>query len=146
VVLHANWRQHARQKTVVNLQGTIDAIRDASPTSRIFVVGGVPQWEKPLPALMFREGLSLDRVSYVRTSLLSELRALDEGLRRTAAGKAAHFLSAIRHSCNDEACQAVYENGGTLEPAAWDRDHLTRTASAILAGKLLAEIGNGKED
>ena len=95
VVLHANWRQYAKQKTVVDLQRTIDAIRDASPASRIFVIGGVPQWVRPLPGLMFREGLSLDRVFYIYTPLLPELRLLDEELRRAAVRKAASFLSVI---------------------------------------------------
>jgi hypothetical protein len=141
ILLHANWHRFVERNTSIGLETTIRAIHNASPTSAIFIIGGVPQWSKPLPEVMLKEGLGLDRITHVRTPMLAELRVVDHGLRLSALSNKAFFLSALEHSCTAETCQSVYGGYGKMEPTAWDYGHLTKSGSAGLAEMLRIEIG-----
>ena len=70
IVLHANWLFYVRRKQAnpsMDIAKTIDAIRMVSRTSRIYVVGGVPQWAPNLPERMLRMHIPLRPEEYMET-------------------------------------------------------------------------------
>lgn len=136
VLLHANWSGYKKQNVLSSISNTIRVIGAVSPTSKILVVGSVPQWSRSLPELMVRSKITLDKISYIDTPRLSDLRKLDESYRIAALNNGVLFFSALDVLCKNETCLAVAEMNGRYEPIAWDNEHLTEAGSLLLVKKL----------
>ena len=141
ILLHGNWHVYGRDAIVEPLARTLEAIRLASPQSRVTVVGGVPQWRRTLPILAIKAGLVLDRQQTLAMPSYAALAELDSELSRVATGHGAGFKSALAPLCTPGNCLAVIPYKGGYELTAWDNGHLTEAGSMLLAGRLLADDG-----
>lgn len=141
VLLHADWLNSGDPESNLNVMVTVDRILRVSPSSRIFIVGSVPQWSPTLPLLLLRKGMALNKPLYMPIPQFSDLKAFDDRLRTAATARGVTFLSALDALCDNEMCLAVLESNGTYEPTAWDSAHLTESGSLLLARKLMAQVG-----
>ncbi len=136
VVLHAAWIYYRNRLPA--LAETIDRIRMVSPTTRISVVGGVPQWSPDLPTTLVRRGVGLEE-THVEKRLaaerLGEVLAADAALESIIGGTAA-FLQPARHLCAEDGCRTLLLHGNKVVPYAWDSAHLTEAGAGDLATAL----------
>jgi peptidoglycan/LPS O-acetylase OafA/YrhL len=144
VFLHADWAWYTGYYKSLNLTGALDhtikAILKVSPTTKVIVIGSVPQWNPTLPVTMLRESLTLTANAKASNATIADQKVLDNQLRLVAVQNDVSFASAIDELCDGINCQAVAQIDGKLEPTAWDYGHLTEAGSAALAGRLLADL------
>ena len=141
IMLHANWSRYGDQNLGLGIARTINRIMKASTSSKVYIIGSVPQWPISLPIYMLTRGISLEKRAYVYNPRFAELELLDEKLRLSAMKNGVSFLSILDAVCNKNgACQSVAELNGRLEPTAWDYGHLTEASSLLFAKKLLEQI------
>jgi peptidoglycan/LPS O-acetylase OafA/YrhL len=137
IFLHANWLLYAQLEPVRNIKKTIDYIRSVSPSTKIIIIGAVPQWAPSLPNLMLRKGIPLNTVQHLKNPTLNNLRIIDKKFEVFAEKEGVGFFSAISAFCLNEICQITTSFNGKLMPTTWDYDHLTTGGSVLLARKLL---------
>ena len=139
IVLHANWLLYEQHNPIVHLAKTIDAIRSASSSSKVSILGGVPQWPPSLPVVMLRRHIILDKEQYWQNSSVSDLEAQDKRLRLVADAKGVSYRSAIEHLCKGGSCQIVVKADDRFQPTAHDYGHLTKAGAVLLLTKLSAQ-------
>ncbi len=141
IYLAANWHTYHQEDVALRLRKTLQVIKNVSPSSRVVVIGGVPQWEPSLPVYALRKGVSLDREQYLSLPAYNMLEKMDHELKETATTHGAAFFSALNALCQDDKCLTVLatQDGreNSYELAAWDNGHLTRASALLLARKLL---------
>lgn len=141
IFLHAYWTFYEQHNPAVNVGKTIDAIRRVSPSSEIFIIGGVPQWStRGLPVILLMNHIKLDKEAYLSNASLGPLEALDTKLRLSADSKGVSYLSAVESLCKEGKCQIVAKLNNRFQPTARDYGHLTEAGAVLLAKKLLAQI------
>ncbi len=144
IFVHANWSKYDQIDRPSYIKETIAAIQKIAPSSRIFVVGSVPQWRPNLQAAI-RSRLMSDRaniVDYLPVPRLEGLRHIDEVLREAADSNGARFLSAIDSLCKENACKTIAELDGKRDLTTWDYSHLTKAGSIFLSKRLLTQIAH----
>jgi len=141
IMLHANWSSYFKDARTTNadliIAQTLARIRQVSPTSEIYLLGGVPQWSPSLPVAMVRSGLMLSEEGAIYTPMLPHLRAVDDRLQAIATRNGATFISALERLCQGDSCQAVASIDSKRKPLAFDYGHLTKAGSHLLASKLV---------
>lgn len=145
IFLHANWLLYERHDPTVNIAKTLDAIRTVSPSSKIFIIGGVPQWSlRGLPVIMLSKHIKLDKEQYLPNPSLGSLEALDKRFRLLADAKGVSYLSAIEHLCEEGICQIVAKVDDRFQPTAHDYGHLTEAGAVLLVKKLLPQMSKNE--
>ena len=137
VVLAAEWRSYLRRDRSRSFAETIAYIRKASPSSKIVIIGSLPQWQPSLPELMFHRGVTMDRERWIAVTDYESLAAADRFLEGIAAANSVTFISVIKRVCDGPQCPAVVMDDGILTLTAWDHAHLTAGGSVRLARAIL---------
>jgi hypothetical protein len=135
--LLGTWNAYGPLASPQAIESTLSQIRMASPASQITLMGGLPDWPRPLPVVAMRSGVILDRERALPMSTLAQLRQVDGELEPVAAAAGVRFLSALRALCSDQQCPVVTAYAGHFDLVAWDRSHLTQAGSMLLAKRLL---------
>ena len=143
IVLHANWLLYERYDPTSQITATIDAIHRMSASSKVFILGGVPQWPPSLPVIMLRKRIAMDQEQYWPNSSSSVLDEMDRKFRLVVESRGATYWSAIAHLCKSGKCQVVVNSDGRFQPTAHDYGHLTKAGAVLLSVKLLASRGIG---
>lgn len=134
IVLHANWLLHLTKDypnfNNINelesyLNETISAIKNVSPSSRIVLIGGVPQWGDGLPTYIYRLGLKLDSILLLGPPDLNRQIEINTTLGDLAHAAKIEYIDPISLLCLSGECIATTESDGTYYPIAWDYGHLT---------------------
>ena len=141
VWLHSNWRRYENKtlNLTEELKKTIITIRKTSPSSKVFIVGGVPQWRPSLPQVMISKSAFLNEETFIATPLVQEIRTIDRKIRKVALNQGATFLSPLDHFCKKSVCKPVVKENDKSEFIIFDTGHLTELGSRYLAEKLLLE-------
>lgn len=143
VVLTAYWMTHA--DPVEPLIQTIAAIRRVSSETQIVVVGSAPLWTKPLPMLLFRKSDPLSGETWIDNEQVGPM-SKDAALAKMALTTGVHFFSILDVFCNIEACQVVITTPKEdLEPISWDDNHLTVSAAARAARRMIQNLQSQEE-
>jgi peptidoglycan/LPS O-acetylase OafA/YrhL len=140
IVLHANWRRYRKYDAAGQLARTIEMVRRASPSTRITVVGVMPQWNPSLPVTMMKRHIPLAAGQYLDNPFVRNGRVLDKPLRATAEENGAGFFSAIDALCVGDKCLATTTLGAGLTLTMWDYGHLTEGGSLLLATELARRL------
>ncbi len=145
VLLTGNWSGYLDDLGAKEaLAATIESIRRKSPTSRILLVGSVPQWKPSLPEMYVRSGKLLIAPSSmgVEKLLLRRLRNSDDVLRNTAARYPyVVFYSILDDICDDQdRCISAVTRDGKTETLVWDSAHLTEYGSQLIVQRMLAKL------
>ena len=138
IVLHASWTSYRDFQLSAELMKTINYVHSIVPSARVTIVGGVPQWQPSLPKVMWLNGLSGDKETYLETPIWRELVAMDEELQSVANKVGAKFVSVINNLCLNKKCPAVTVSTDGLTLTVWDNSHLTEGGSVLLAKRLFA--------
>ena len=136
IVLDANWRRYKKYDVTKRLEQTVEYVRRVSPSTRITIVGVVPQWNPGLPVYMVRKQIPLAAEQYVDNSYVRNGRMLDKALSAVAEQRGVAFFSAIDALCVSDRCRATTAFGGGLTLTMWDSAHLTEGGSILLATEL----------
>jgi peptidoglycan/LPS O-acetylase OafA/YrhL len=145
LVLHANWALVLKSEKIKlstpdalieQLSVTLKAVRRVRPDIKVLIVGGVPQWGEGLPVYLYRLGLGLDSVHYVKAPEPALLLDLNHRLRSLAADEGVSFFDPFDVLCNSTGCLATLDYRGRIVPTAWDYGHLTAEGASLIAKEL----------
>lgn len=148
IFLHATWSNYEKDHIKSSLTETLHRIASASPTSRVFVIGGVPHWGTlGLPNMIARLRNTIgtaflptlgERLAADQTSV----REVDALIRETIAelDTNAQFISILSTLCEDDFCVAIVPEDEGVAPLAWDYGHLTKGGSTMAADIILDNI------
>jgi len=108
----------------------------------LLVVGPPPVWPKAFPESLLKSYLASRSSAALRflampPDVAQASEILDETVGKAVSAERAIYFSASKELCPDGRCIAMPEG----EPAVWDRFHMTRGASAIVARAIYAAIG-----
>ena len=140
IILHANWRRYKNYEVARSMERTIEFVRHASPSTRITIVGVMPQWNPSLPVYMLKRHLPMAAAQYIDNSYVRNGRALDRDLNAVAKKTGVTFFSAIDALCVSDRCLATTTSGGGLTLTMWDYGHLTEGGSILLATELAKKL------
>lgn len=148
VILHAEWHIYREPLRAAMLADTLDRIHQASPGTRVTVIGSVPQWPPSLPIYAVRKGATLRQRLDLPMPGHALLETVDTAVADIAQAHGARFVSALDLLCQDQhrSCLAVLPDGpgqdGSAQArfalSAWDNGHLTRAGAVWLASRLQA--------
>ena len=154
IVLHSIWyfdrAPMPASEIGRHLDSTLDAVRKASPNSRIVVVGNVPRWYISAQRALKHADAAVGEPLYRRALLLPEL---EQELAAVAAKHGAGFVRPSNYLCRslDEEGTGwcLLSGNGSLEQLFYtDADHLSKTGADWLMSRmgadLLHEIGANK--
>lgn len=142
IFLHANWLYAKEYAEVIELDKTLAVISSVSPQSKIYVVGGVPQWQPSLPVRVLRAGMDLSSGNILKMDrgVEEEIVSMDALIGSQLVGTDAVFLSAIDEFCNENGCLAVVKDNEEFTLIAWDYGHLTAAGSELMAKGLIEHL------
>lgn len=135
VLLHANWLLYGDQKISVSLRSTIDFIKNKSANTKIFVLGGAPQYQPSLPTFMLNKRLSLiDNVRIVSPSY-DKVLVVDSEIKNISSEFGVLYFSLLDAFCEVSNCLVTSNIEGMVMPIAWDYGHLTSAGSIYFSRK-----------
>ncbi|MGC1496467.1 MAG: acyltransferase family protein [Sulfitobacter sp.] len=140
VILHANWALY-KITDLDLLAETITSIKQSSPSVRVYVLGGVPQWYPSLPIRLIKISQPFSKSHRVQASL-KKVRRADVRLSNITDESGGEFISFLEMSCEINACIATIptdKDAGYL-PVAWDYGHLTDEGSAFFINKIKGDL------
>jgi SGNH domain-containing protein len=108
----------------------------------LLVVGPPPLWPKAFPETLLNSYLasrSSDALRFLEMpgDVAQASETVDETVGKAVSAERAIYLSATQQLCPERQCIAMPEG----EPAVWDRFHMTKGASTIVARAIYAAIG-----
>lgn len=131
VVLAARWSD----SSATQAPATVRALR-AIGVKRVIVVGPVPRWTLPLPAVLIRY-LQRHPLQQPPIRLLEGLERepfiRDSAMRAALEAADARYVSVTELLCAREGCLALVSG----QPSAWDSEHLTDASSRLVARAIL---------
>jgi len=138
VILHAQWGK----STYGDFPSLATALQElkALGTTRVVVLGAVPEWEGGLAQILYgyltknRIVQLPERISY---SINQDVWDIDKKIELIATQNQVEYISARKILCNFNGCLAIM-NG--KEPTTFDTGHLTPPASKLVANALLTEL------
>lgn len=141
IFLHANWIAYDFQGDLEKfISATVQSVLQASPKSRIVLVGGVPQWEPSLPVQLIKNGIKLQDMSFLRSEGYSKILRQDMTLKAVAKANHIDFISILDLFCKNGECLSSVRDHKDYEPFAWDSCHLTKSASLQVSEKILQKL------
>jgi hypothetical protein len=133
IFLHAVWNEHDETQMLNSLGHTLRYIKTASPDSKVFLIGPVPQWKPTLPDYALRKHVSLARETYLKMPMYQKLRALDIKIQRLSMENKISYISPLTRMCKNDECLVVGKVNGKLALTAVDYGHLSEEGADILA-------------
>jgi peptidoglycan/LPS O-acetylase OafA/YrhL len=123
---------------------TVVQIRSELPQTKIIVVGPLPRWLSPLPAI-YRRSLTFTHAPppmRMDTHLDPRLAALDREMRTTFAAAHITYISPQDYLCDAAGCLTRLDpRSGT--PTFIDDEHVSAATAAFLADKFAPDIMEG---
>lgn len=135
VLLHSNWLLYNDQNIPVSLRATIDFIKDRSPDTEIFVLGGVPQYAPTLPTYMLNKRASLVEDLRIASPSNEGVYLVDSQLKKLSLEAGVRYFSSLDSFCGGGKCLVTSRYDGDVMPMAWDYGHLTSAGSVYLSNK-----------
>jgi hypothetical protein len=139
VVVFARWSGWSGKAIDGILLRTVHALRE-NGAQRVVVVGPAPEWDWPLPDILFRYAREHGRLAPARMDrhLLPNRRRIDADMRSALAEQGdADYVSALDAFCDERGCLTRVGD----DPAAltsWDYGHLTTPAARYLSTAIAA--------
>ena len=139
IFLQSKWNNYA-DILEENLTKTIKIIHAISPSSKVIIIGNVPQWTPNLPTLAIRNNLALNSNEYIHMKMYELLSTLDNKLIRISQNNGVDFISPLNNLCIDQNCLASVNFKSKYWLTSWDNGHLTEAGSVYLFKVLEKEI------
>jgi peptidoglycan/LPS O-acetylase OafA/YrhL len=136
IFLYSNWDAYGDQKPSIELIKTVEYIRSVSPSSKITLVGGTPQFKPSLPTYMFLNDKKLDLNEVLPSYLYDALSAIDIQFKSFADNNRIDFFSPMDVLCKENVCKITASYEGKVMPIIWDYGHLTAAGSVLLARQI----------
>jgi peptidoglycan/LPS O-acetylase OafA/YrhL len=139
VVVFARWSGWSGKAIDRILPRTVRALRE-NGAQRVIVVGPAPEWDWPLPDILFGYAREHGRLAPARMDrhLLANRRGIDADMRSALAKQGdAAYVSALDAFCDERGCLTRVGD----DPAAltsWDYGHLTTPAARYLSTAIAA--------
>ena len=137
VLLGSNWLRDVRR--IDYLRNTVRRIKEANAGTKIIILGGLPQWNTPVPEQIIKQGIDTREDKGIFNENRRVLQ-VDNTVSQIAKSESAKFISLLEIACASDRCQALVKQDGALQPFAWDKSHLTAGGSVWLAKRLEKRI------
>jgi peptidoglycan/LPS O-acetylase OafA/YrhL len=124
------------------LSETVSLVQQRSPETKIFIIGGFPQWKPSLPKYMLHSHIKLNGEAFVYASSINAVRNADDILFEVAEKNNVTFISLLELFCIEQKCLSSVKSNDGFEPFAWDHGHLTKSSSILVAQKILNIVNN----
>ncbi|MBT8551986.1 acyltransferase [Polynucleobacter paneuropaeus] len=131
IFLQAKWNNHS-ESLDKNLSDTLKILHAISPSSKVIVIGSVPQWEPSLPMVAIQNNLTLDTGAYIEMPSYKKLKEVDAQLERISKYNQAEYLGPLDNLCKGQNCLAVVKYNSKYWLTSWDSGHLTEAGSVNL--------------
>lgn len=130
-----------KEASLQALNATVSRILEASPHSRIIVVGPFPRWAGTLHKVLLEYAARHDTVppAYMRYGLLAKDSDWDAYFRQNVPRDQVEYLSAQDILCNAKGCLTRLSDDVT-DITAVDFGHLTMNASIYLARRIDQQV------
>ena len=140
VFMHANWLK-LNAGILEHLGATIDQVKANSPGTRVFVVGGVPQWKPELPELLMPyfikdSKIDLSQDLHISSPLYDDVMSRDSVVEEITRDHGATFVSLLKLFCREGKCKTMVKQDFSNELTTFDYGHLTPAASFWISGKI----------
>ncbi|MDQ0458117.1 acyltransferase family protein [Rhizobium paknamense] len=135
LVLTAYWTRSEIYDASPGVEATVRRVREASPETRIILIGSPPIWRPKLPRLILRRNLDLNQDAVENTSLV-EVEASDATLKAIAERNGARFISLKDMLCHGTLCRAWVDPLGHRALVTFDHGHFTYDGSLFVARQL----------
>ncbi len=144
VVLIARWDHWSYQSNeyIINIEKTIDQLKELNSTKQIFIIGPPPEWHPGLQFVLLKHAMR-DKFGHKLADRLSEgvttSPLLDEQLQQLARKKKVQYISLLKILCNEEGC--LTKVGDEPEDLiGYDDGHLSRKGGAFVAQQFPVEF------
>lgn len=135
VILHSNWLLYHEQDPAFSLRKTIDFIKEKSTDTKIFIVGGVPQYVPSLPIYMYNKQTILADNVRIASPVYEKIALIDDELNRLSLELGVRYFSSLDSFCGKDGCLVTSFFEGNRMLMAWDYGHLTSAGSVFLSDK-----------
>jgi peptidoglycan/LPS O-acetylase OafA/YrhL len=143
ILLHANWILYAKNNWEDEINNTISYIKNNSPSSKITLIGGVPQFPNGLPKLMVHAKQKVENGVMMPSQAYMDIKAVDQKLKQIADERGIDFHSVINQLCDKSGnCLAVAIYKNEIMPIIWDYGHLTMGGSQMIAKNIPLHSNN----
>lgn len=148
ILLNASWWNPAypdltTDAVISDIELTINKLKKELPSSRIIVVGPVPQWEGSLKLSMFNYyRFSPNRAlppEYMQFGQRGSIQKLDRTMSQTVRMAGVRYISAYDSLCNEEGCLTRVGSTAT-DLTAIDYGHLSPAGSRYLLDRIGHDI------
>ena len=116
------------------LNATIEKLRSMG-IKRVFVVGQVPIWKKPLYKILI--GGSWDKIPERTFTGITDVFEVDTAIEESIAGHGAEYVQVMDRLCNSEGCLTLVGGDIATDLTTFDDGHLTDSASDYIARAVL---------
>lgn len=130
-----------KTKALTSLTETVKRIKNASPTSRIIIVGPVPEWKGTLlkQLINFYRTNNKPPPFYMKVGLNENIKPWDDYLKINVPYSGAEYVSAYDQFCQEAGCLTrTSDNPKDLIAVDWG--HLSESGSNYLMEKIEASI------
>lgn len=143
VILHAYWKHYEKEKMLSGLNNSIQKIKDVSPSTKIIVIGGVPNWdERGLPYQLIKALGSNRKTDLVQRqhTVIDDVLSSDKEIEATISKNFVDvkFVSVLEKLCDERGCIALI--GEEKVPISWDNAHLTIEGAKFVVERIKADF------
>ncbi|MFV4839005.1 acyltransferase family protein [Citrobacter freundii] len=128
---------YSEQGSITSLEFTVNKIREASPKSKIIVIGPVPEWNENLMKALadyYKNKLS-PPPAYMSYKLSKDVKLWDDYFSTEIPKMGVEYISAFKALCNENGCLTRVSDGlDNLTAVDWG--HLTKPGSEFLFNKI----------
>lgn len=117
-----------------NYISLITTLRKNNVTSKIIIIGPVPQWLPTLPQVIAGRHFDKSEISFFDSALDTSLLADDSELKKIQLNNVS-VISILDKLCKKEVCLAKVDDKNT--PLVWDYGHLTLEGSVFIVKNIL---------
>ncbi|MDE1310146.1 acyltransferase [Vibrio aestuarianus] len=109
----------------------LDYLKDNNLTSKIILIGPVPQWQPSLPVAIVERHFDRNEKTINDRSFVKKVIEIDETLKKRYQHTEIKYISLIDELCSEYGCLAKVDSNNT--PLVWDYGHLSLKGSKFIA-------------
>lgn len=131
VVILAQARRHDEN----NYFKIAQVLKESGVTSKLILIGPVPQWDSSLPKAIVMRHMNVDDKKFDDPYFYDELWGIDAHLKSKYLGKDIEYISLLSSLCSGRACLAKVDDKNT--PIVWDYGHLSLEGSIYVVKNIV---------
>ncbi len=133
ILMHSNWDKYSKEQ-LQNLTTTIQQLKKLG-IQKIYLIGGVPQYQPSLPKRLLIERKNIYNIDYI-TQSQNEVLEQDKYINSLIPENDAIYIDSLNIFCKKNKCKVTTKYENKTIPISWDYGHLTEGGSIFLAKEI----------